>query len=173
MIYILPLKPSLPKLLAIFSLLAVLLGITPAAGVFILALSGKISIAAVVILLAGFPWLVICLLLAHLSMRMRRNHQLVLDQQGLYWQNEGFELKAGWDQVVFQTKAPSQWSVIQLKEAISATPKALPYPMKLNIIPLSCFSELGKLEEAMQAYAPELWNTPPAATSSAADNSQE
>ncbi|PKL76944.1 MAG: hypothetical protein CVV27_07665 [Candidatus Melainabacteria bacterium HGW-Melainabacteria-1] len=97
--YLFELLPRYRHMLTLATISLLLAGLLPPAIVFGQALQGQIDRLGVVLLIAGFPFLVLCLWLTHQSFLLRKPNLLRLNADGIQWQTGFFSLQASWDDV--------------------------------------------------------------------------
>lgn len=157
---LLPRYRSLLKL-AIGSL--VVAGLAPPALVLLQAMQGAIDRIGIVLLVAGFPFLVLCLWLAHMSFLLLNPNRLELDAQLIRWRTSFFVLEAPWNEVTgFGKVSTGQGEVAGLRtRAPLKLSNAKAYsliPHELHGIPTLFFGDLeqGELRQAIERFAPEV-----------------
>ena len=155
--YVITMKPVYRRLIRLASLLLILAGVSAPGLVMWQALAGHLNRLSLVMMIAGFPYLVLCLFASHLLGRLLKLNQLEIDEAGIRWRTTFFRLESSWDNLAsaqagllgLTTRQPVP---LQGMGAFSLLPKQLPG------IPSGFFGDLeqGELAQALQHYAPQL-----------------
>lgn len=159
-ITVLKLRPLYRRLIGLASLMLVLMGVSAPGLVLWQAFTGQLSRFSLMVMVAGFPYLMLCMFASHLVARFNKLNQLEIDAQGLRWRNHFFRLEAD-----YANLAGFQDGLIGLT---TRTPVRLqgigPFsllPKSLSGIPTGLFGDprSGEMEAALRTHAPELYET--------------
>lgn len=157
---ILPMQPLYRRLIRLASLMLVLAGASAPGLVMWQAFTGQISKFSLIVLIAGFPYLVLCLFCSHLLARFLKFNQLEIDALGLRWCTPFFRVETTWDNLKGLPDAQERPGLVGLltREPVALTglgPFTL-LPRQLRGFPTGCFGELdqGPLGQALLRFAP-------------------
>lgn len=160
---VLQMTPAARRGIRLASLLVLLAGVTPPALVLWQAFGGHLSKFSLIVLLAGFPYLVLCMFVSHLIGRFGKFNQLEFDEAGLRWRTTFFRVETPWENLAPLPAAGENPGLVGLRTRQAAPLQGISafslLPRELRGLPSGLFGDPhgGELAAGLRRYAPELY----------------
>lgn len=147
--------PLLPRYKTLIRLLAfglLLLGAAPPVVLARQAFSGHLDRFAWIALVAGFPFLVLCLFCSHLLGRLAGFHQLEAGPDGLCWRSSLFRAETGWDNLAQPLPQTGLFVPLRAPVRLLGAGEHALLPQRIQTLPCGLFGPLdsGPLAERLQ-----------------------
>ena len=132
------LKTHTQQKMLVMALGLLLTGFLPAGLVLLLAFKGIFSTTSMIVLLVGFPCLLLSLMGSQVIMSLRKGHQLRVSEQTIHWKSSLFSLTIPFTDI---NLIKSSEQKLILTQALSFKNTILPWDLKLSYIPLHWFQD--------------------------------